>query len=188
MVGWKRWFHQLVWMGWCPSRLLMHLHVLSSLCIRKPRRWRAKIWLFVDPTCLSKQEMEKSSQNASQLCHMAHYGKTLRHPKNRSIQLIAMLSMCLKIVVVIFAASKHIVRNHFWKLLANPNTILNLTVSLESQWNVDCNDILSMWKCCQLFMHDSNTFLLKIRHWNQRANGDKTPLKSPVRFGHIDPI
>ena len=50
----------------------MCLPVLSSLCTRKPRKWRAKIQLLVvtlwAPTCLHKQEVGKPSQNAAQLC------------------------------------------------------------------------------------------------------------------------
>ena len=36
---------------------------------------------------------------------------------------------------------------------------MNLTISLESQWNIDSNDILSVRKYYQLFTHESNTFL-----------------------------
>jgi len=42
---------------------------------------------------------------------------------------------------------------------STPNSNLNLTISLESQWNIDSNYILSVRKYCQLFTHESNTFL-----------------------------
>jgi len=72
MVGWQRWGYQLVWMGWPPSRLLVRLLVFSSLCTRKPRRWRADAIVGYHPvgapTCLHKQEVGKPNQNAVQLC------------------------------------------------------------------------------------------------------------------------
>jgi len=74
----------------------------------------------------------------------------------------------------------------FCKFLANqyrPRTWL----SVESQWNVDSNDILSVRKYSQLFMHESNTFLLKIRHWNQWANGGKKPKTAPFPWGKWTP-
>jgi len=40
-----------------------------------------------------------------------------------------------------------------------PASTSNLTSSLESQWNIDSNDILSLRKYCQLFTHELNTFL-----------------------------
>jgi len=64
----------------------------------------------------------------------------------------------------------------------------NLTVSSESQWNVDSNDILSIWKYCQLFMHTSNTFLFKICHWNQWANWGKQPQKLPLPLEACEPL
>ena len=40
-----------------------------------------------------------------------------------------------------------------------PASTLNLNTSLESQWNIDSNGILSVRKYYQLFTHESNTFL-----------------------------
>jgi len=42
-----------------------------------------------------------------------------------------------------------------------PRSWTNLTVSSESQWNIDANDLLSVRKYSQLFTHESNTFLGK---------------------------
>ena len=52
-----------------------------------------------------------------------------------------------------------------------PTLTLNW-LSWESQWNVDSNDILCIWKYCQLFVHKSNTFLLM-----------NTPLKPVGQWG-----
>jgi len=41
----------------------------------------------------------------------------------------------------------------------NPTSILNLTISSESQWNIDSSDILFVRKYYQLFTNESNTFL-----------------------------
>ena len=49
-------------------------------------------------------------------------------------------------------------------------SILNLTISSESQRNLDSNDILSVRKYCQLFTHESNTFLGKqytVEDWTE---------------------
>jgi len=43
-------------------------------------------------------------------------------------------------------------------------SILNLTISSKSQYNDVSNDISSVWKYSQLFTHESNTFLAKIRY------------------------
>jgi len=50
----------------------------------------------------------------------------------------------------------------FVHFFSTATSILNLTISSESQWNIDSNDILSVQKYSQLFMHESNTFLVKI--------------------------
>jgi len=60
-------------------------------------------------------------------------------------------------------------------------------ISLESQWNEDSNDILSIRKCCQLFTYESNKFLCKkyvilpIQN-NGDANAEKSS-KQPLPFG-----
>jgi len=51
--------------------------------------------------------------------------------------------------------------NIFVHCLSTPISILNLTMSPESQENEVSNDILSKRKYSQLFTHESNTFLLK---------------------------
>ena len=53
---------------------------------------------------------------------------------------------------------------HFCTFLLNPTSILNLTISTESQWNIDSNDMFSVCKYCQLFTRVSNTFLGKQCH------------------------
>jgi len=45
---------------------------------------------------------------------------------------------------------------------STPTSILNLTISSESQWNIDSNDVLFIRKYSELFTHESNTFLVKI--------------------------
>ena len=40
-----------------------------------------------------------------------------------------------------------------------PTSVLKLTISSESQWNIDSNDILSTRKYSQLVTHKSNTFI-----------------------------
>ena len=53
-----------------------------------------------------------------------------------------------------------------------------MTVSLESQWNVDFNDVWSIWKYYQLLMHESNTFLLKTMPLKPLGQLGQTMLKS----------
>ena len=45
-----------------------------------------------------------------------------------------------------------------------PTSISHLTVSSESQWNVDSNDMLCVWKYYQPFTYQSNTFLCQNMH------------------------
>ena len=49
----------------------------------------------------------------------------------------------------------------FLQISHKPNIDLDMTVYLESQWNIDSNNILSVRKYCLLFMHESSIFLLK---------------------------
>jgi len=51
--------------------------------------------------------------------------------------------------------------NIFVHFSSTPTSILNLTMSSESQENDVSNDILSVRKYSQLFTHESNIFLLK---------------------------
>ena len=56
-------------------------------------------------------------------------------------------------------------------------------MSLESQWNIDSNNILSIRKYCQLFIHESNTFLgdqyvIPPIHKNGGANAEKCQKQS----------
>ena len=60
---------------------------------------------------------------------------------------------------------------HYCQLLSDPASTSNLSISLEIQWNVDSNDVLSIRKY-QLFAHESNTFLLQ-----------NTPLKPLMQWG-----
>jgi len=48
----------------------------------------------------------------------------------------------------------------FYKFLVNSTLILNLTMSPETQSKDVSNGILYIQKYCQLFIHESNTFLL----------------------------
>jgi len=80
----------------------------------------------------------------------------------------------------IFAASKHTVRNGCF-IFANfsqiPTSTSNLSVSLESQWNVDSNDTLCVRKYCQLFTYELDTFLCKNTSLKPMgANSRKPPL------------
>jgi len=75
---------------------------------------------------------------------------------------------------------------HFCKFFVNSNTILNLTVSSESQWTDIFDVLLSVWKYCQFFTHELNTFLLKIRYSNQwERKNPKPPLPFEARGSHI---
>jgi len=50
----------------------------------------------------------------------------------------------------------------FVNFTQTPTSTSNLSTSLESQWNIESKDILSvrkLGKYCQLFTHESNTFL-----------------------------
>jgi len=68
-----------------------------------------------------------------------------------------------------------------------PTLTLNLTVSSESQRNNDSSDILSIWKQCQLFTHELNTFLLKntsvkpLGQWGQTIPETALPLEGEAR-------
>ena len=42
-----------------------------------------------------------------------------------------------------------------------PASTSNLIAFLESQWNVDSNNVLSVRRCYQIITHESNTFLLQ---------------------------
>jgi len=50
---------------------------------------------------------------------------------------------------------------HFCTFLINPISILNLTMSSESQESDVSSNILSEWKYSQLLTYESNIFLLK---------------------------
>jgi len=54
--------------------------------------------------------------------------------------------------------------NIFVHFSLTPTSILKLTISPESRHNDVSNDISSVWKYSQLFTHELNTFLAKIRH------------------------
>ena len=59
-------------MGWRPSRLLLHLPVLSSLCTRKPRKWQVKIRLvgvtpWAPPCAYSNRRWGNNKQQQQQL-------------------------------------------------------------------------------------------------------------------------
>jgi len=78
----------------------------------------------------------------------------------------------------------------FANFAQTPTSTSNLTVSLESQWNVHSNDILSVRKYCQLFTYELNTFLCKKCHSahsdQQGANAKKSP-KQPLPLGAREP-
>ena len=70
-------------------------------------------------------------------------------------------------------------------------SILNLTISLDSQWKVDSNRILSVRKYCQFFTYESNTFLCKKYvilpiQTNGCSNAEKSR-KSLFPLGYVDP-
>ena len=76
-------------------------------------------------------------------------------------------------------------------IFANCSQILastsNLSSSLGSQWNVDSNDILSIWKYYQLFTHESNTFLLQNTSLKPLGQWGKRPQNPPIPLRHVDP-
>ena len=53
--------------------------------------------------------------------------------------------------------------NVFVHFSSTPNSIFNRSISSESQSYTEFNDILSARKYCQLFTHESNTFLTSFR-------------------------
>ena len=67
---------------------------------------------------------------------------------------------------------------HFCKFLINPNFILNLFFGQRT--NVS-NDILSVWNYCQLFTHESNTFMF-LKNMPFKSMGEKNP-QSPSSLG-----
>jgi len=77
---------------------------------------------------------------------------------------------------------------YFCKFSQTPTSTSNLTASSENQWNWDSKDVLCVRKYCQLFTHESNTFVAKMRHWNQWGGfGAINPRNRPFPFGHIKP-
>jgi len=70
----------------------------------------------------------------------------------------------------------------FANFVKNPTLILNLTISTKANKDVS-NDILSVWKYCQLFTHKSNTFLLN------KQKGENSPKPPNLRFPlqQVDP-
>jgi len=54
--------------------------------------------------------------------------------------------------------------NIFVHFSSTATSILNLTILSESQYNNVSDDISSVWKHSQIFTHESNTFLAKIRY------------------------
>jgi len=57
-------------------------------------------------------------------------------------------------------------------------------MSLESQWTDISSNILSIWKYCQLFMHELNTFLFKNMPF--KPMGMKNSRNLPFHLGHMD--
>jgi len=75
----------------------------------------------------------------------------------------------------------------FANILQAPILILNLTI-FESQWNVDSNDILSIWK--YFHVRVEYIYVLKIRHSahsNQWGTNAKKYPKQPLPFGACEP-
>jgi len=71
-----------------------------------------------------------------------------------------------------------------------PASTSNLSKSPESQWNVDSNNVLSIWKYYQFFTHESNTFLCeKYVILPILTNGVQMPKipKQPLPFGEREP-
>ena len=72
---------------------------------------------------------------------------------------------------------------HFSKFLVNANFDL-VTKYFWRKKNNDSVDILSVWKYCQLFTHESNTSLFKKtpekRHSNQWGTPSNTPIPRPT--------
>jgi len=75
----------------------------------------------------------------------------------------------------------------FSKFLENANFDIVTKYTLRKK-NNDSADVLFVRKYCQLFTHESNTFLfLKYTQNAIQTNGEKNP-KPPVPQGHVDPI
>jgi len=86
-----------------------------------------------------------------------------KHVTGNAIVAMATLTLSKRLLLGVAAWHDFCVKwvLHFCKFLANPTSISNLTISSERQWTYVPNDILSVWKYCQLSMHESKTFLLK---------------------------
>ena len=73
---------------------------------------------------------------------------------------------------------------HFCQLLSNPSIDLEFEYIFGKPMNVDSNDILSVWKYYQLFMQESNTFLLQnmtlkpFGQWQQTTPKSTLPLEA----------
>jgi len=78
---------------------------------------------------------------------------------------------------------------HFCKFLVNANFDLVTKYIFKTSFNNNSVDILSVWKYCQLFTHESITFLFlkytQKRHSNQ--TGENSP-KPPFPLGDVNPI
>jgi len=69
-----------------------------------------------------------------------------------------------------------------------PTSTSNLTVPSKSQWNVDSDDILYVRKYCQLFTHESNTFLLQNTPLKPMGQlGAKHVINHPFPSSHMEP-
>jgi len=68
---------------------------------------------------------------------------------------------------------------HFCKLLSNPAWTSN---SMKHRFQ----QLLSVRKYYQLFIHELGTFLLQNTHWNHWANGANDPKIHPFPLSHVD--
>jgi len=81
----------------------------------------------------------------------------------------------------------YVKRYIFVHLSSTPTSILNLTISPESQWNIDSNYILSVRKYCPLFTHESNAFTSFCSFKQMGVQTPKNSRSSPFLLRHVDP-
>jgi len=78
-----------------------------------------------------------------------------------------------------------------YKFLLNLTSILNLTISSQSQSYTEFNDIFCVGKYCQLFTHESNAFLsvmspIETMHTQMPKNARNDARNSPFPLRHVD--
>ena len=70
---------------------------------------------------------------------------------------------------------------------ANPNIDLELDCIFGKPMKHRFQRCIVRMEILSTFYVESNTFMLKIRHWNHLANGGSQPQKPPLPLRHVDP-